>query len=193
MPDRRIIHVKEDVLRVHTFAQSLGMLVFSSEPQKKPALEPITVDELKEFNHGTLMLLRPVWIFHEPLFSLIDGGHNIGLYSVRPDVNIIAIEMYVYGEKTLNGVRQLGSGQFSFRPYWLDDVNRSLPNTPVEVGEYYRAITKHFLSNKFAKTSPGKERYYLTRLALQVIETEPTAPPHDFIIWPPDLKPTKKS
>jgi hypothetical protein len=143
-----------------------------------------------------LMMMRPEWIFHEPQFNLISAGHNAGLYSVKPDVNMVAIHLTVYGETGENrtdGVRKLGSGSIGFRPTWLDDKNRSLPDTPPEVGEYYKTILKHFLSNKFAKTNVKRpERYYLTRLALEVIEKEPTLPPFDFITWPPDLRSTKK-
>jgi hypothetical protein len=196
MPDRRFIFIRDDVLLVHEFIQSLGMSMFTSDTQKKPVMEPIDRDELKVF-YGSLLIMRPEWIVHEPVFNQVSAGYYAGLYSVKPDVNMFAIHLTVFGEtgeKSIDGVRKLGSGSIGFRPSWLDDKNRSLPDTPPEVGDYYKAIMKHFLSNNFVKTNRGRpQRYYLTRLALQVIGTEPTLPPFDFITWPPDLKPTEKS
>jgi hypothetical protein len=187
MPDRVFIHTKGDILRVCEHANSLGLMVFVDQPTDKPQFQPITLEQATKISHVLLLLMRPEWIFGEPLFNQSEKGHNAGKYNLKPGTNMTALRLEFYQESLINGIRRLGSGGISFRRTWLDATANIMCATPPEVDDYYNAIIKNFLSNKTVKYQPV--RYYISRLALSVMETEKTFPPFPEITpWPPLLK-----
>jgi hypothetical protein len=184
MPERKLIHVNDDLMSVCKFANSLGMIVVPDKSNNAPTIVQLDPNKALSFERGVYLLLRDEWIFSEPKFSYIKTGAFAGFRWEH--INMISIQLYVHGESRLNGVRRLGSGTLSFRSSWLDADAKVIRDTPPEVRKAYRAITKHFLSNNFIKA--GVERFNLTRLAIEAIATEITLPPFDYITWPPELK-----
>jgi hypothetical protein len=184
MPERRLIHVDDDLNHVCKYVGSIGMIVFLNERQATPAIAPLDLSREIEFQRGVYSILRPEWVFSELKFNFHEAGFLPAGYTVK-HVNMISIQLSVHGESQVNGVRRLGSGSFSFRPNWYDEDARVSHHTSTEVADAYKAIMKKFLSNKFVKG--GIEKYNLTRLALEAIEHELTLPPFDHISWPPKL------
>ena len=183
MPDRELIHAREDVHDAMRYAQQSGLAIVPTAPRAENTTEPLSDAEIDSADGGGFLLFRPEWVAVPLLTTRIEAGHNAGKYVVRPNVNCAAITLYFQGEGNHAGRRRLGSGGIGYKREWLhDQANEMRPSPPV-VTEVYDAICKYLLPGVSIKA--GVHRYYLCKNAARLALTEDIVPPFDYIPWPP--------
>jgi len=182
MPEKHLIHAREDVESVLRFADSIGLLLLPDTLEDKNA-RPRKPEELRSFSHGTIYLFQPEWVEDGIHVRLIDGGADAGKYDVPPGVNFSPIKLYFHGDEDIAGVRRLGIGGISFKREYLHRESHEMRLTPLEVEPMYKLVCKHLLS-KIA-VSVGGRRYHVCKQAAELAARIPTLPPFDYSPWPP--------
>lgn len=182
MPDKRIIHAREDIESVLRFADSIGLLLLPDILEENEA-RPRTPEEFQPFSGGVIHLFRSEWVVGGTQVMLIDAGANAGKYFVRAGINFPPISFYFSGDEDIAGIRRLGSGQVSFKREWLHDKAHEMRLSPPEVEQDYKQVCKHLLSKIVVKA--GVHRYHICKQAAELAARIPTRPPFDYIPWPP--------
>lgn len=183
MADREIIHSARDVPVFIKMAHERGLVVRVDAPTECPKPDIATADRLATLDRGVFILFRPEWVFGEPQFQRIPGGHNEGKYSQSPGVNVAPITAYFGGERRDGVVRRLGGGTIGWNNRWYDARFHIERPAPPDVKAVYDSLLA--ASDTGVYLSGGVHEYLVLRDALQQLEAGAAAPPFDYIEWPP--------
>ena len=182
MPDKRIIHAREDVESILRFADSIGLLLLPDILEENEA-RPRKPEAFQPFSGVSIHLYRPEWVVDGIQVMLIDGGPRAGKHFVRAGINFPPISLYFSGDEDIAGVRRLGIGSVSFQREWLHDKAHEMRLSPPDVEQVYKEVCKHLLSRISVRA--GVHHYHVCKQAAELAARIPTRPPFDYIPWPP--------
>lgn len=185
MPEKKIIHVRQDVDDVLWFADSIGLHLLPDRLENED-VRPWQPEAFRSLELGTIYIFRPEWVEDTLQPMLIESGAYAGTYVVR-GTNFSRIDLSFSREKDIDGVCRLSPGSISFKRDFLHEKSHEMHLSPPEVEQTYKQLCKHMFSK--ISVRGGVHKYHVCKEAAELATRIPTRPPFDYIPWPPpDLK-----